>query len=254
MIEMAKLRPLIAITVIILCVCFEYLKPVFKNKYKDRLRFNGIFYILNIIFMKVAFPVGIYLFATNLHSESSVLLNFSLLPKWLEIIATIVIFDLAIYWQHRIFHLDKFLWKFHITHHSDTAMDFSNAFRFHPGEIIISGFYKVLFLYIMMPSIEVFMAYEIILHTMAVFNHSNISIPKKVDHLLRLLIVTPSMHYPHHSPDKRLTNTNYGNFLSLWDRLFGTYTSEENEVFGIDSITENEAMSFKKLISLPFKS
>jgi sterol desaturase/sphingolipid hydroxylase (fatty acid hydroxylase superfamily) len=203
--------------------------------------------------MKIAFPFGIYLFVKNLNLENSHIIDLSALPFWIGSILTILIFDLAIYWQHRIFHIDKFLWKFHITHHSDRAMDFSNAFRFHPGEIIISGFYKALFIYLLMPSIEVFMAYEIILHSMAVFNHSNISIPKPIDKILRIFIVTPAMHWPHHSPNKELTNSNYGNFLSIWDRIFGSYTSEENSTFGLDTISGEESSSIKNLLLLPFK-
>lgn len=252
--DINQLRAITAILTIIFCVFFEYLKPAFKNTYKDRLRFNGVFYIVNIIAMKIAFPTGIYLLATSTDSQYQGILSMQQLPIWLQTILGLLIFDLLIYWQHRFFHMEKFLWKFHITHHCDTSMDFTNAFRFHPGEIIISGFYKSLFVFLLTPRIEIFIAYEMILHSMAVFNHSNIKIPNKLDKILRLIIVTPAMHWPHHSPNKRYTNSNFGNFLSIWDRLFKTYTNYSNDTFGLDTLNKSESHSFKKLLLLPFKN
>ena len=61
---------------------------------------------------------------------------------------------------------------------------------------------------------------------MAMFNHSNIRLPKSVDTMIRTLFVTPDMHRVHHSIIKQETNSNYGFNLSLWDRLFGTYIAQ----------------------------
>ena len=54
------------------------------------------------------------------------------------IIATMIALDFAIYWQHRYFHFNKYLWKLHRVHHSDKSLNASSALRFHPIEIGIS--------------------------------------------------------------------------------------------------------------------
>ena len=245
--ELIKLKPIIAITTIIICVLLEYLYPAFRNSYKDRLRFNGFFYILNIIAMRIIFPLGLF------HIAGQFSFPFSLNLSQFHSIFTIIIFDFLIYWQHRFFHIIPFLWKFHITHHSDLAMDFSNGFRFHPLEIIFSAQYKIFFLVLLAPTIEAYITYEIILHTMAIFNHSNIKLNEKLDSLLRIFIVTPSMHWPHHHPLKKYTNSNYGNFLSIWDKLFNTYTKDHTNEFGVDTVNDTDARSIKSLLLYPLK-
>ena len=61
---------------------------------------------------------------------------------------------------------------------------------------------------------------------MAVFSHANLRIIPGVERILRVLIVTPDMHRIHHSIQPHETDSNYGNFLSIWDRLFNTYRPE----------------------------
>jgi sterol desaturase/sphingolipid hydroxylase (fatty acid hydroxylase superfamily) len=58
------------------------------------------------------------------------------------------------------------------------------------------------------------------------FNHANIALPLWLDRVLRIFVVTPDMHRVHHSVLGREHNTNYGFNLSLWDRLFRTYTAQ----------------------------
>ena len=61
---------------------------------------------------------------------------------------------------------------------------------------------------------------------LAMFNHSNIYIPLMLDKYIRLLIVTPDMHRIHHSVVPKETDSNFGFNLSIWDRLFKTYTDQ----------------------------
>jgi sterol desaturase/sphingolipid hydroxylase (fatty acid hydroxylase superfamily) len=68
--------------------------------------------------------------------------------------------------------------------------------------------------------------FEVILNACAMFNHANIALPAWLDRPLRLLIVTPDMHRVHHSVLWREHDSNYGFNLSVWDRLFRTYTAE----------------------------
>jgi sterol desaturase/sphingolipid hydroxylase (fatty acid hydroxylase superfamily) len=68
--------------------------------------------------------------------------------------------------------------------------------------------------------------FEVALNATSMFNHGNISLPQRIDRILRLIVVTPDMHRVHHSVIIRETNSNYGFNLPWWDRLFGTYKSQ----------------------------
>jgi sterol desaturase/sphingolipid hydroxylase (fatty acid hydroxylase superfamily) len=245
-------RPMIFSIVLIIFITWEILRPSFKNAYKKRLTTNLTLFISGVILLKICFPFGIFGLAQKLN-ESSRTFSLSGLPVIADYILTIIIFDCAIYWQHRIMHIFKRLWKFHAVHHSDKAMDFSSAVRFHPGEMLISGVYKILLIIILLPSAEAYLFYEIVLSSFALFNHSNIYISKPIDKIVRFFVVTPRMHYTHHSPTKELTNSNYGNFLSIWDKIFKSYRPEETIVFGLDEVDFKESMSIKDLLLAPFK-
>lgn len=245
-------RPLIFFITIILCLTAEILRPEFKHDYKSRVKTNILLLLFSILILKIAFPYGLYALTESTNSESSFLFLKSL-PWYLDAIITILIFDLIIYWQHRLFHTIPWLWRFHEVHHSDKSMDLSMAVRFHPGEIVLSGLLKTVILMVLVPRLEVFLVYESILSSMAIFNHSNIHIPPRVEKWLRYLIVTPQMHNPHHSPIKELTNSNYGNFLSIWDRLFKSFTNESNNSFGLDQVSKNQADSILHQLALPFQ-
>ena len=52
--------------------------------------------------------------------------------------------------------------------------------------------------------------------------------------LLEYIFVTPSHHRVHHGSNEEYIDKNYGNFLIIWDRMFGTFKEEKNDVvYGI---------------------
>ncbi len=147
-------------------------------------------------------------------------------PLWLEALATVVLFDLLIYAQHVASHKIPVLWRIHRVHHSDRDVDVTTAIRFHPVEIALSMLLKIGAVYALgAPAIGV-VAFEVLLNGCAMFNHANIRIPRSVDRLLRLVLVTPDMHRIHHSVRPKETDANYGFNLPWWDRLFGTYIDQ----------------------------
>jgi len=204
--------------------------------------------------MKIAFPFGLIGLAQSFQMPHEYLFELYQLNPIVSFILTILIFDLAIYWQHRVFHLIPYLWRFHEIHHCDKEMDLTTALRFHPGEILISALYKSLLIFLFRPSVEAYIVYEIILVSMALFNHANIKISPKFDKYLRLLVVTPNMHYTHHSVENRLMNLNFGNAFSFWDRIFISYTIEREtkEGFGIKGIDQKKASSVLEQLKSPF--
>lgn len=151
------------------------------------------------------------------------------LPVWLVWIAVVLILDFAIWGQHLITHKIPLLWRLHQVHHADTEMDVTTAIRFHPIEIALSMLLKIGLVYIVGPPAGAVVLFEVLLNGSAMFNHSNIRLPLRLDTALRRVIVTPDMHRVHHSVDRAEHDSNYGFFLSIWDQMFATYVPQPAE-------------------------
>ncbi|MBZ8118441.1 sterol desaturase family protein [Roseovarius sp. LXJ103] len=182
--------------------------------------------ILNTCALR-ALAVGLPLLAVGAALDAEAqgwgLMNAWELPLWLAVIATILIFDFAIWAQHLITHKIPLLWRFHRVHHADRDIDVSTAIRFHPVEIAVSMLLKIGLVYLLgAPALGIIL-FEIILNGTAMFNHANIRLPLWLDRALRLVLVTPDMHRVHHSDRRDEHDSNYGFALSIWDRMFGTY-------------------------------
>lgn len=148
------------------------------------------------------------------------------LPLWPQIFIAIIILDLVVYWQHRLFHTRGIFWAIHRMHHTDNMVDVTTALRFHPLEIIISMLIKCLTIVLLGAPLLGVIIFEILLNVAAMFNHSNVKLPLLLDKVLRMVVVTPDMHRVHHSQTFRERNTNYGFFLSFWDRIFVSYCAQ----------------------------
>lgn len=151
------------------------------------------------------------------------LLNLVDLHWALEALIAFLLLDMLIYFQHVLSHRLPIFWMFHKVHHTDRDIDVTSGVRFHPVEIVFSMFLKLFFVLLIGPSAFVVVLFEMVLNGAALFNHANLALPKPLDRTLRLIIVTPDFHRVHHSVIEKETNSNYGFFLSMWDRIFGTY-------------------------------
>ncbi len=243
-----EIRPFIFLVTFTLLYLLQKVVPLFKMKDHARIIHNWYVFVLSVLLLRVFFPKGIM---------SNGIINFGYteglnsLTFGVDLMATLFIFDFAIYLQHRATHHFNFLWRFHKVHHSDQEMDTTSALRFHPIEILLSALYKTLLIIVLRPRVETFIIYEITLNAFALFNHSNLRLPKKLDQILRTLFVTPAMHYPHHSTENKLMNMNFGNIFSLWDKIFNTYTSQENKIFGIKEFQKK--LTVKDVLFMPFR-
>jgi len=89
------------------------------------------------------------------------------------------------------------------------------------------------------------------------FNHANIRFPRWIDKPLSWIIVSPNMHKVHHHHTQPLTDTNYGNIFSIWDRLFGTFVYVDDMKtlhYGIDTHPlESEHNDMGNLLKMPFQ-
>ncbi|HBS26727.1 MAG TPA: fatty acid hydroxylase, partial [Gammaproteobacteria bacterium] len=93
-------------------------------------------------------------------------------------------------------------------------------------EMILSILIKFTIILLLGAPVVAVIIFEVLLNATAMFNHSNIKIPKQLDKIIRLFIVTPDMHRVHHSVEIDETNSNFGFNLSCWDRLFRTYRDQ----------------------------
>ncbi|RME77394.1 sterol desaturase family protein, partial [Candidatus Woesearchaeota archaeon] len=134
-----------------------------------------------------------------------------------SLLLALLLFDLWMYWWHRLNHVIPFFWKFHQAHHTDTLMDSTSAFRFHTIEIVFSSIARLLVIPLLGMSMDQLLFYESILLPVIIFHHSNINLPKRLDSSLRLIIVTPNHHRVHHSKIRRETDSNYSSIFSFWD-------------------------------------
>lgn len=157
------------------------------------------------------------------------LLNQVSWPAWIEILIAVVVLDFAIWFQHLAAHKVPVLWRLHQMHHADRDIDVTTAIRFHPIEIGLSMLWKIVCVLALGASPEAVLVFEIILNGLAMFNHANVALPPRLDALLRLAIVTPDMHRVHHSVYGAEHDSNYGFNLSIWDRLFRTYTPQPRD-------------------------
>lgn len=158
-------------------------------------------------------------------AQSGLLFRLSL-PSELRLVAAIVLMDCWTWSWHRACHRIPFLWRFHRVHHSDPAMDVTTAFRFHPGELLISAFARLPLLFVLGLTATELLLYETLLLASSQYQHSALSC-SWWDRILQRLLVTPSVHRVHHSPQRELTNSNYAAVLNCWDRLFGTWRAPQ---------------------------
>ena len=193
--------------------------------------------LLNNIVWRLLMPAGAVGLAISVQARGWGLFNSIVLPEWFEIAASVVLFDLAIYAQHWVFHRVPWLWRLHLVHHVDVDLDLdaTTGIRFHTVETLLSFAWKgVVIALLGTPALAV-MIFEVLLNATALFNHSNARLPQWLDGALRLILVTPDMHRVHHSIENHETNSNYGFCLSWWDFLFRTYDAQPDA--GHDAMT-----------------
>ncbi len=220
---------------------------------------NWSLVIIDTLALRVFVPILAVGFAGIATQKGWGLFNIWTGPIWLELILSIIILDMLIYAQHVASHHIPVLWRFHKVHHVDRDIDVTTGARFHPIEIVVSMAFKILCVIVLgAPAFAVFV-FEVILNASAMFNHANVRLPLGVDRIVRIFLVTPDMHRIHHCVQMRETNSNFGFFLSAWDRLFKTYIAQpadghDDMVIGLAEFQDDKPSSLWWSLLLPFKS
>ena len=214
--------------------------------------------LIDTALLRVAFPLLAVAFAVSVHARGGGLFGALGWSPWLEIAIAVVLFDLAIYWQHRLLHVLPWLWPMHRVHHTDIAFDVTTGVRFHPLEIALSMGVKLALVAALGPHPAAVVLSELLLAAASLFTHTDIALPARLDRALRRVIVTPSMHRIHHSTIPAETNSNYGFNLSLWDRLFGSYRAHSKRPelqmpIGLSQWRDPSRLGLAALLLQPFR-
>jgi sterol desaturase/sphingolipid hydroxylase (fatty acid hydroxylase superfamily) len=215
------------------------------------------------LFARLIIPIGLTAVALYNAEQNIGLFNQLQLtldiPNWLIIVLSLLLLDILIYWQHRLFHKVPLLWRLHKVHHADAHVDTSTGLRFHPIEIVISIIVKFVAVTALgVPAIAV-LIFEITLNGLALFNHANIRLPDAIEKPLRLILMTQILHRIHHSQIVNETNSNYGFSVIWWDKLFGSYknsatkTDDKLDIGLIEYPQAKQNASLLGLLIMPFK-
>jgi len=233
--------------------------PLFSFQYK-KVRHAGLNLFFTLTTAIIGFGLaGVLLAASDMVANSQFGLLYVIdLPLWGQLIVGVLLLDfIGAYLVHYTEHKVKWMWKFHLVHHSDTTVDVTTGLRHHPGETIFRIAFTILAVIVVGAPMWLIMVYQSLSVLFAHITHANIRMPRVVDRALSWIFVTPLMHKVHHHFKQPLTDTNFGNIFSIWDRLFGTFAQVENTsdlVYGIDThmdIKENDNMA--NLLKIPFQ-
>lgn len=250
------------LTVFIIMAVWEFLLPsrtLLINKLIRWLNHGALILISNITIKGLSPFVltGLALYA----SEHQIgLLSQVNIPLWLSVVLSLLLMDGLIYWQHRLMHVVPLLWRLHRLHHSDLDYDVTTAIRFHPIEMLLSFFIKAGAVLVLGVPVIAVILFEVLLSALALFNHANINLPKTIEKIMRVLVVTPDVHRIHHSVIREETNSNYGFNLIIWDKMFGSYITEAKHgdqkiILGLDEFkNKQQATRLYHLLIQPFKN
>ena len=177
-------------------------------------------------------------------------------PMLVQIVAGIILLDFSAgYLAHRALHLFPVLWRFHRVHHCDDFVDVTTTYRTHPVETVWRFLFVIVPVWTLDIPAQAVLIQRLVSATNGILEHGNIRLWSPLDRVLSLLWVTPNVHKIHHSREMGETNSNYGNVLTLYDRLLGTYTASDRAasvVYGLDDADPAGISSFRWLLSMPF--
>ena len=248
------------IGILAVMVCWEILAPRRHQQIGRRWRWPNNFAVvaLNTLLVRLLFAMTVVGLAHLAEARGWGLFHAFSVPAWLAVPLAVILLDLAIYFQHVLFHAVPALWRLHRMHHADLEFDVTTGARFHPIEILISMTIKFIVVSALGPPAVSVLIFEVLLNATSMFNHGNVRMPAGFDRILRCVVVTPDMHRVHHSIETRETNSNFGFNLPWWDRLFGTYRAQpaaghDGMTIGIEQFRNSADLRIDRMLLQPFQ-
>ncbi|MDG1297568.1 MAG: sterol desaturase family protein [Saprospiraceae bacterium] len=237
----------------------ENVVPLFKTQYKKGQHLGlNLFFTFTTVLVNLSMAFALYVVSLWVAEYEFGIIHLINAPILVKMILAVMLLDLIGAWLiHFLEHRIKVLWMFHTIHHSDQHVDASTANRHHPGESVFRFLFTCLAVFISGAEVWMIMVYQSLSVILSQFNHSNINLPIWLDNGLKLLFVTPHMHRVHHHYKRPLSDKNFGNIFSLWDRLFRTYVVYDNSKleYGLDTYMDKEDHSnIIKMLKIPFQA
>ncbi|AXK48486.1 sterol desaturase [Aliarcobacter trophiarum LMG 25534] len=193
-------------------------------------------------------------------------LSFSYLQITIFYTLAIFIFsDFTRYWLHRFLHTIPILWEFHKVHHSAKVLTPITFYRVHFVENFLFalryalsvGFITGVFIYLFGAKINIYMIFGVnaLVFISSIFgsNLRHSHVPFSYFSVIEKWLLSPKQHQIHH--DKKHFNKNYGGYIAIWDRVFGTLAlSKDVKIlkFGLRKNQMSEYKSIKDLYLRPF--
>lgn len=146
-------------------------------------------------------------------------LGFLELPLWGRVVIFYLIWDLSLYWVHRLMHTN-WLWPTHRWHHVPTSLWWFVGVRGSFPHIFLT---YLPFLWFQVLSLPTWLVVPISVHAVVGNAWMHVNITGKWMRPLEWFFVTPRFHVIHHSSKESFYRANLGSMFTIWDRLFGTY-------------------------------
>lgn len=232
----------------------EFILPMFKFGYtKWKHTLVNLFFLLITMAIHSAFGIVTVMAVDWGQANQFGLLHLLTAPPIVELIIAVMMLDfMAQYVVHYCLHHNKWMWRFHMIHHSDTKVDATTGTRHHPGDYITRELFALLAVLIFGIPFAFYAFYKIVTVFFSYASHSNIRLPLAVDRVLSYVFITPNIHKFHHHYELPWTDTNFGNVFSFWDRMFGTLVQgDPKEVkYGLDIVdgTKDENIGYQLMI------
>jgi sterol desaturase/sphingolipid hydroxylase (fatty acid hydroxylase superfamily) len=185
-------------------------------------------------------------------------------PSWpiadgaLSFVIGFLLLDLMRYAVHRCEHAVPLFWRFHALHHTDPDVDVTTSVRHHPFEYLpASLIYWLAVILLDIPAVVV-LSHGLAVFATAAVQHGNIRLPEWLERRLQPVLVTVDVHRIHHSAAFEQANSNYGAVFSVWDRLFGTYTSlsrgqHDRLAFGVRELPRRDCLKLSAMFLTPWR-
>ena len=179
--------------------------------------------------------------------------HFELSVTW-QIGLSFLAYDLSGYTIHRLSHHYGLLWRLHRVHHTDSDLDLSTYFRSHPLETaLIIGIKSALVIALGLHPVAL-VAHGMAKQLTMTLGHANIRPRPRLSQIVSWLFVSPRFHANHHSANRLDTDSNYGEVLTIWDRLLGSIGKATGPVerFGLGDAYDRTSDRLTAQLRLPF--
>ena len=150
---------------------------------------------------------------------------------WYWFIYGYIIWELGSYIYHYYGHKVRLLWCLHSPHHAAEGMNLSVNHAHFFLESPYADFVRTTTCMLLGVEPKLFFSILIVDITYSSFIHVGEHILKNGRlGFLNKLVLTPSHHRVHHGRNPIYMDTNFCNFLNIWDKIFGTYQDERIDV------------------------